>query len=672
MNIIINRDNNNRCILTNKQDFRNLCEYNLEIIKKIVIPELSQNNKFETVYIEFRKFNHEEFLIRNTIIKLPDWSHTVVCGNDNFKHLKKIVENISKDIKIIKLDINEFTNWKYSELLMQESFWNMFTGEKILIYQEDSFLFHNKIEPFLDFDYVGAPWPMHQDEQESQIQYGVGNGGFSLRSKSKMIECIQKINWKKDLTFGIKTLNYMKIVHNDSIPEDVFFSKSLIEKNIGKVAPRNIAINFSQELLLSDDPLGGHNFYLASSYLNNKNRYIVKNIGLIQNTKIVGIYSTAPFTRGGGEKYLTDIMKVYINLDYKIYFYSISNSDLIKKTLKLYSIDIKKITLITLFNSRKLHQILNNSSDIYKFDYFLEMSNSCLPNISKKIAYKHIFHCQFPSDVSINTVDKITSIKKKNSIDLIIVNSDFTAHHLRNIYHDKLKILYPLCEIEKKKNNIKINLIKDNNEINFVTIGRLFKYNPRGKTNCKNIDFILDVFNHISVNKDAYGFKKNFKLHVICSVKDYSYFNELKNNYSRGIKNKNIIFYTDCSDTKKVEILNLSHYYLHATGIRNIKNERPFEEEHFGISLIEGIQHGCIPIVSDRGYPSYIIKHNENGYLFDNKNNLFKILIDVFTGNYNDVKRLDSEVINSNLKLVEKFCSKSIYVSNFLKMLIEI
>ena len=39
--------------------------------------------------------------------------------------------------------------------------------------------------PFLDYDFIGAPWPEGQEENSLLV----GNGGFSLRSKSKLLAC---------------------------------------------------------------------------------------------------------------------------------------------------------------------------------------------------------------------------------------------------------------------------------------------------------------------------------------------------------------------------------------------------------------------------------------------------------------------------------------------------
>ena len=151
----IDKKDKNKII--DKASHRKFCIENIDLIKNIIIPEISKKLKYETVLIEFRIMPHLEFLIRNTIIKLPNWSHTIFCGNINYEFIVNMCNNISTNIKIIKLDINNLTTSMYSELLMTIDFWNNFIGEKILLYQEDSILFHNKIEEFLEYDYIGAP-----------------------------------------------------------------------------------------------------------------------------------------------------------------------------------------------------------------------------------------------------------------------------------------------------------------------------------------------------------------------------------------------------------------------------------------------------------------------------------------------------------------------------------
>jgi hypothetical protein len=262
---------------THKDDLKSMhrlyCFSYTKIIRNIIINNFGdKKNLKETVLIEFRPMPNLEFLIRNTIIKLPNWNHTVICGNNNYSFIKEICdiicENSNSSIKIIKLDINNLTPSQYSELLTTTKFWENLKGTKILLYQEDTMLFKNNIDEFLKYDYVGAPWPKNQDDN----LYGVGNGGFSLRTKSKMIQCIKKVK-PENLILGNSTKRYMKYTNSTFVPEDVYFSKSLIENKIGKVAKRNVAIKFSQETQKSKSPLGGHNFWLAENKISCK--YVV-------------------------------------------------------------------------------------------------------------------------------------------------------------------------------------------------------------------------------------------------------------------------------------------------------------------------------------------------------------------------------------------------------------
>ena len=248
-----------------KSEHRLNCFKGLRILKNIKIKEFGDiTNEKETFLIEFRPLPHLEFLVRNIILKLPDWNHSIVCGNLNYEFIKNMCNSICKDskskINIIRLNKHNCTTSEYSQLLATIDFWNNFKGEKLLLYQEDTMLFHNNINPFLKYDYVGAPWPKAQDDNS----YLVGNGGFSLRSKSKMIECIQQVN-PSELPLGNSTKGYMRSTGNTFVPEDVYFSKSMIDYNLGNVATWEIANKFSQESQKSINPLGGHNFFLAKN-----------------------------------------------------------------------------------------------------------------------------------------------------------------------------------------------------------------------------------------------------------------------------------------------------------------------------------------------------------------------------------------------------------------------
>ena len=174
--------------------------------------------------------------------------------------MSNIVNKISPNIKVIKLDNNNLSVTEYNKLLTSLNFWEILKGEKILIYQEDSFIFKNNIMDFIKWDYIGAPLPLGTNDTPNSV----GNGGLSLRTRSIMIEVIKKIS-PTDTNYNSSTINYMKINGLNYPPEDVYFSKNIQEFNIGKVSHWNIASEFSSESHYNNNSFGGHKFWISNS-----------------------------------------------------------------------------------------------------------------------------------------------------------------------------------------------------------------------------------------------------------------------------------------------------------------------------------------------------------------------------------------------------------------------
>jgi hypothetical protein len=107
-----------------------------------------------------------------------------------------------------------------------------------LIFQTDSIVISEHkdlINDFLEYDYVGAPWGLH-----GQFALRVGNGGLSLRRKSKMLEIIKR----KGYQYGNEDLYFI-----DKIDSDIEYKIPTWEK----------AMFFSVEQVFNDKMFGVHN-----------------------------------------------------------------------------------------------------------------------------------------------------------------------------------------------------------------------------------------------------------------------------------------------------------------------------------------------------------------------------------------------------------------------------
>lgn len=261
------KENNNHTVMIKnlflKTDFIDECMSNIPYLKnlyKLYNPHHIISN-YSTLLIEFRVLPHCECLLLNTMIRFTNWNHTIVCGNENKNFFNEIIQKYNNpNINLIIIDdvINNTND--YNTLLLNKEFWKKLPYEYILLYQEDSFIFHNNIDTFLKYDYVGAPWPIEYNINKQSV----GNGGFSLRKVQSMIQCIEQVPeniYKSEINEFVKT--YMKQHNLINIPEDVYFSSVLHNYNIGHVAPYDIASYFSLEStpIPEKTPLGMHQFW---------------------------------------------------------------------------------------------------------------------------------------------------------------------------------------------------------------------------------------------------------------------------------------------------------------------------------------------------------------------------------------------------------------------------
>lgn len=242
-----------------KRKFREVCVDLLPSIRSQPIPENISRTPLlkEAVFIEYRNtLPHIETLIRNAVIKLgEEWCFTVVCGLYNYDFIQKIVKSIHPNIRIIETPYTNLSQNQYNNMLLTKSFWNMLHGEKIFIYQEDSFIFKTNIEDFIEWDYIGAPFSKPCVEP-----INVGNGGLSLRTKSVMLEVIDK-HPISSISADIMTKRVRHYVDKnklDNIPEDVYFSHCIQKYELGTVADFETARQFSMETVYSEDPFGMH------------------------------------------------------------------------------------------------------------------------------------------------------------------------------------------------------------------------------------------------------------------------------------------------------------------------------------------------------------------------------------------------------------------------------
>ncbi|KAI9098351.1 hypothetical protein DFS34DRAFT_110657 [Phlyctochytrium arcticum] len=144
------------------------------------------------------------------------------------------------ELRQLPVDIPYASYNDISAFLTNQTFWAKdFVGEHILFFQTDSILCANSaldLEDFMGFDWIGAPWP----ENHANTWTRGGNGGFSLRRRSRMLRVLDHYKWAPGLA------------------EDQFFCEQMATFDDAILPTIKTSSKFSLQFIPNTFPVGIH------------------------------------------------------------------------------------------------------------------------------------------------------------------------------------------------------------------------------------------------------------------------------------------------------------------------------------------------------------------------------------------------------------------------------
>jgi hypothetical protein len=217
---------------------------------------------YTAIIIEPRCHEALNFVLGNFLNNLNSfWSIIILYGNANKDFLFKIIKDnymmYIDRIKLYNLNIGNLSICDYNKILFDKNFYNLFSTEYFLIFQTDTVIcskYRNYIYNFLKYDYVGAPWDDPEKVFNSKEANQIGNGGLSLRKKSKMLEIIEK-----NIGPNINNSN-IRVLRN----EDFFFTRKRNNIEINFPNLENAKL-FSIETMYNHKSFGVHKPWLYLS-----------------------------------------------------------------------------------------------------------------------------------------------------------------------------------------------------------------------------------------------------------------------------------------------------------------------------------------------------------------------------------------------------------------------
>ncbi len=311
----------------------------------------------------------------------------------------------------------------------------------------------------------------------------------------------------------------------------------------------------------------------------------------------IGIYDPYLDDLGGGEKYMMTLAECLSSKHDVTVFWD--SRDDINKLQKRFSLNLSNITLNKNIFSRNVN-FFERVIQTRNLDALIILSDGSIPfSLSKKL----YIHIQQPlQNVKLNFIkDRF----KFSRITKIFCNSYFTKSFIDKEYGINSEVLYPPVDIKVKKEK-KENII--------LHVGRFRVVNVKNE-DYKKQQIMVDTFKQMV--KDGL---KDWKFVVATSIhnEEDSEFKKLLS----SSKNFPIEFLINKRNEELWEIYGKAKIYWHASGFGEDLDERPEYAEHFGISTVEAMGAGVVPVVINAGGQREIVKDGENGFLWDNLSEL--------------------------------------------------
>lgn len=313
----------------------------------------------------------------------------------------------------------------------------------------------------------------------------------------------------------------------------------------------------------------------------------------------VAIYSPYLDTFGGGEKYIATLAESLskdneVDLLLDKHLKDIGGDELKLNLEKRFNLNLENVDTIAAPVGKGSH-FTSRIFFLKNYDLLFYLTDGSIFYPTSK---KNILHIQSP--LAGQPAKSLWGKFKLKKWDVIIYNSNFTKIHSEKNWPISSIVIYPPVDVYR---------IKPQNKKKYIlSVGRFFGY-LRDKKHA----VLIESFRRLVKVKRVSGWTLN--LVGSASDGDKVYIDELKKN-SSGLP---INFYPNLGYDELVNLYGQSSIYWHASGYQE---DNPAKMEHFGISTVEAMAGGCVPVVIKKGGQSEIVKNGKSGFLWDNLDEL--------------------------------------------------
>lgn len=303
----------------------------------------------------------------------------------------------------------------------------------------------------------------------------------------------------------------------------------------------------------------------------------------------IGFYSPYLDTLGGGERYTLALASYWSEIHDVFVFWD--EKDILDTAQKRLNIGLSRVKIVqNIFREKNVFKKLFITR---QYDLLFFLSDGSIPST---IARRNILHYQVPFPIVPYSAAKLSRYQA------IICNSQFTKRTLDPRIGKRAIVIYPPVEPIPTGRSKKEKLI--------LSVGRFTAHHEAKKQHV-----LIEAFAQGLKSKKWSGWRLVLAGGLLPSDQDY--FDKLKERVT-GLP---VIIEANISYDQLAEYYRRASLYWHAAGYGETD---PRWMEHFGITTVEAMSAGAVPVVFAGGGQPEIVEEGENGFLWSSIDELLE------------------------------------------------
>lgn len=319
----------------------------------------------------------------------------------------------------------------------------------------------------------------------------------------------------------------------------------------------------------------------------------------VKERPLLALFTPYPLSPGGGERYLLSFAHE-LREEFDCVLLTPQTTSAIRLATMARELDLS-LDHLTCLRWR-------DRGKIRRPDIFVSMGNQILP-YAEAIGSRNFYICQFPFPLMDGHYVRDWGIEA--DYDGVIVYSEFVkkaqarASTKLGLHAKPVRIVSPPV----------VPVLGEADRGDVVRILNVGRFHPHG--HCKRQDVMIEVFKSL-ITKTG----KPVELHLAgalggdASAREYFY---ALQSAAEGLS---VFFHVNNSPQQLADLYKSASIYWHITGINENVLLNPEGFEHFGITILEAMSAGVLPVVLKHGGPGEIVKDGVDGFLVGNKEEL--------------------------------------------------